>query len=295
MLEQADAWQGELADYADDDYASKAGYHNEIVSSEDDDDAGAALRGGPQRIGAAAGPAGLLRARQGTMGNDSFIEGFVRGPMDREHDLSQLHGLSESSAPGPRRGNIQHTFAQDCSLWYGAPRADRASAGVTEGSAAVEAPSDAQLKGRIDMIAAMVARGGDAMLDFAKRTHHGAHHRDSSVTLDVLPEFVCALAPLASSVQMYEPVFATQLSCSHYETRAVNVPHEFQDLQPKVSCSGTPAQATTSTIFLMGGSAPLSFTAASPTSAPPLPAWALSCSSVHSRAITRRRVAAQTR
>ena len=183
MLEAADAWHGELADYADDTVDPRAGYNNEIVSSEDEGDARATLHGGPQRLGAPEAAAGLLRARQGTMGNDSFIEGFVKGPVGRERDLTALAGLqdvAEGGDRGPARGGSrwgvpkEHKFAQPCALWYGAPRTDQHAASGGAGSGdAVEPPSDAALRDRVNMVAAMVARGGQAMLDMAQRTHAG--------------------------------------------------------------------------------------------------------------------------
>jgi hypothetical protein len=175
VLEAVDAWQGELADYADDDADPKAAYANEIVSSdEDQDDATATLRGGPQRIGGPSAAPGLLRARQGTMGNDSFVEGFVRGTMGRERDLSNLQAAQGGDEGRQQRAPAMHAFAQPCSLWYGAQRAERDGAGGASASAPpVEAPSDSALKDRINLLAAMVARSGDVMLDLAKRTHQG--------------------------------------------------------------------------------------------------------------------------
>lgn len=164
---------GELTDYADDDDVGMLAYHNEIASSDDDVHDPAATLRSDRQIEGAAGPAGLLRARQGTMGNDSFIEGFVRGEMDRESDLPGLQPPPAPRGGGPPRG--QHVFARPCRRWYGAPRAgdDPAAAEASE-AAVAEAPSDAALKARIDMHAAMVARGGDDVAELARRTHAGA-------------------------------------------------------------------------------------------------------------------------
>ena len=181
VLEAADAWQGELADYADEDDGQhqRLGYHHEIMSSDEDERENArAASKGPARLEGATAPAALLRARQGTMGNDSFIEGFVRRPMGREDDLAGVFGdLYAPPAPArahgiaPRRVPLpQHRFDSDCAQWYGAPRAGAESAAV----AAVKPPSDKQLAMRIDQIAALVARGGEAALQLAKQTHRGA-------------------------------------------------------------------------------------------------------------------------
>lgn len=81
VLEQGDEIGGEMADYVDESAHLRLGYNNEVVSSEDDEnvDAAATLTASPPRIAGAAGPAGLLRARQGHDGQRVFHRGLCAG------------------------------------------------------------------------------------------------------------------------------------------------------------------------------------------------------------------------
>lgn len=108
------------------------------------------------------------------MGNESFVEGFVRGAASVESALGVAERWVQPSqvrAPGQ---DAMHQFSQACSKWYGVPREVEQGVGRAEAAQAVEAPSDGELKTRIDLVAAMVARGGPAMMQLAKHTHQGA-------------------------------------------------------------------------------------------------------------------------
>ena len=200
--------EGELADYADDGVGLLA-YHNEVASSDDEAGDPAATLRADGRLQGGRGVAGLVRARQGTMGNESFIEGFVRGEMDREGDVP-----AQPAAPrggGPPHG--QHAFARPCARWYGAPRArdDAAADDAEDGAAAAEPPSDASLKARIDMHAAMVARGGDDVAELARRTHAGAPLLPLCVrACPMMSQF--AQAPAASSTSC-RPLGGARMWC----------------------------------------------------------------------------------
>ena len=150
---------GDLADYVDE-AEERANLHFEVVSS-DEDGPGRGGRGeSPRRLEAAAA-APMIKARQGTMGMDSFIEGFERGAME---EPAVVKGTRV-----PARGIRQtyHRFAKPCGQWYGAPRKE---VDVVE---AAEAPEDPDAKKRIDVMAATVARGGDEMLAFVRSKHQG--------------------------------------------------------------------------------------------------------------------------
>jgi hypothetical protein len=171
VLEEDDAY-GELDDYADneDTRAKRSlllGYHQEVVSS-DEDAIDTVLRapGLARLVGQSSQDVGLLQARPGNMGNDSFIAGFVRGDVGREGGVSGVHSLPQKTArlPVPR-----HVFKRASSHWYGALR----DVDHTEVLSQVEAPRDGKLRSRIDMMAAMVARGGDGVLKLAQQTHAG--------------------------------------------------------------------------------------------------------------------------
>jgi hypothetical protein len=153
----------------------RAGYQHEIASSEDDDnDVSATLQAGRQRISGAAAPAGLLRARQGTMGNESFVQGFVRGAVNVDSALGVAERWVQPGQVRTPGQDTMHTFAQACSKWYGVPRRVEPKVDGVEATQGTEAPSDGELKTRIDLVAAMVARGGPAMMQLAKHTHQGA-------------------------------------------------------------------------------------------------------------------------
>lgn len=166
ILEESDVFGGDLADYVDED-EERANLHFEVVSSDDE----AAGRGGaaatsPRRIAGAA-PVQLLKARQGTMGLDSFIEGFERGPMEEAAVVES----TKVPARGIRR--TFHRFARPCGRLYGGPRRDD-GVGRESADATAEPPADPDAKRRIDVMAATVARGGDEMLEFVRGKHQGA-------------------------------------------------------------------------------------------------------------------------
>lgn len=167
MLEESDVCGGELADYADD-ADPHVGMHFEVVSSDEDAvGAGGACRDSPKRVEGSAETA-LLKARQGTMGRDSFIEGYVRGAM-------QQPAVVESTRVPPRCQPATHRFEQQCSKLYGALRQHAAPVGEAA-PAPAPPPADRELKQRIDLAAASVARGGAEMLQFLQKTHAGAVH-----------------------------------------------------------------------------------------------------------------------
>ena len=176
-LEESDVYGGELEDYADD-ADPHAGMHFEVVSSDEDASGGGRGRGdSPKRVEGSAATV-LLKARQGTMGRDSFIEGYVRGAMQQPQAV-------ESTPVPPRCRAASHRFEQPCSKLYGALRqqpAGPASTAAASTSAAaastapvpVPPPADRELKQRIDLAAASVARGGNEMLEFLQKSHAGA-------------------------------------------------------------------------------------------------------------------------
>lgn len=175
VLEEDDTY-GELANYEDGDDGKGSkhlllDYHHEVVSSDDDADVppDTVLHAPvPARLeGHSSRDVLLLQARQGTMGNDSFIAGFVRGEAGREWGL--LAGTSSSLQPSMRWAVAQHVFTRPSSHWYGALR----DAGHVEALAQVDAPRDDKLRRRLDMMAAMVARGGQGVLTLVQQTHAG--------------------------------------------------------------------------------------------------------------------------
>lgn len=161
MLEENEFYGGDFEDYADD-VDPHAGMHFEVVSSEDDaDDVPGARRRSPLRVECSA-PTVLLKARQGTMGRDSFIEGYVRGSMHQP-------AVVESTRLPGRIRTTRHRFEQPCSKLYGALR-QQSAAPVAVASVP---PPDKYLKQRIDLAAATLARGGSEMTEFLRRTHAG--------------------------------------------------------------------------------------------------------------------------
>jgi hypothetical protein len=174
-LEEDDTYGGALADYVDDvgpGVGLGTGFGREVVSSDDDDaDPRATLHAGPARLGGAAA-APLLRARQGTMGNDSFVQGFVRADVETAAP-SEVPETPIARGAGPPR---QHRFATPCSQWYGAQRAGAGLSGTgpVMAEADVPPPTDAELRLRIDQMAALVARSGAEMYQFARSMHVGA-------------------------------------------------------------------------------------------------------------------------
>jgi hypothetical protein len=166
VLEESDVYGGELADYADD-TDPHAGMHFEVVSSDEDADAvGGARRKSPKRV-EGSGTAALLKARQGTMGRDSFIEGYVRGEM-------QQPAVVESTPVPSRCQPAPHRFEQQCSKLYGALRPQTSGPAGETAALPAPPPADRGLKQRIDLAAASVARGGVEMLQFLQKTHAGA-------------------------------------------------------------------------------------------------------------------------
>lgn len=165
VLEESDVYGGDLADYVDEE-EERANLHFEVVSS--DEDAGG--RGGrgasPARLEASA-PAQLIKARQGTMGLDSFIEGFERG------EMAAAAAVQGTAVPARGIRRTYHRFVRPCGRWYGGPRKDGGVGREAEGAAA-EPPADPDAKKRIDVMAATVARGGDEMLAFVRNKHQGA-------------------------------------------------------------------------------------------------------------------------
>lgn len=165
MLEDSDVYGGELADYADD-ADPHAGMHFEVVSSDEDDGvAGGRRRDSPKRVEGSAATA-LLKARQGTMGRDSFIEGYVRGAM-------QQPAVVESTRVPARCQPAAHRFEQQCSQLYGLLRQQSAVPAAAAGGPPAPPPADRETKQRIDLAAASVARGGNEMLQFLQKTHAG--------------------------------------------------------------------------------------------------------------------------
>jgi hypothetical protein len=158
---------GELADYADDS-DPHAGMHFEVVSSDEDEGGFVGDMRAPKQLQGSPAQA-LLKARQGTMGRDSFIEGYVRGAMQQPAHVDSTH------VP-PRVQPAPHRFEQPCSKFYGQLRhLSTAASGTTASALSVPPPADRELKQRIDLAAAVVARGGNEMLQFLQKTHAGAH------------------------------------------------------------------------------------------------------------------------
>ena len=100
------------------------------------------------------------------MGRDSFIEGYVRGVMQQPEAV-------ESTPVPPRCQRPPHRFEQQCSKLYGALRQESAAPASAAAAAPVPPPADRELKQRIDLAAASVARGGNEMLQFLQKTHAG--------------------------------------------------------------------------------------------------------------------------
>lgn len=120
-----------------------------------------------------------LKARQGTVGNDSFVSGFLRAgssiapqPPERpqtphpHQQQQQQHGFPSSAAQ-----HLHHRFTNACSMHYGAVRATPVQRDA--GRTPVDAPCDKQLKQRIDTMAAFVARTGSATEALARSQHAG--------------------------------------------------------------------------------------------------------------------------
>eukprot|EP00892_Ulva_mutabilis_P007724 jgi/Ulvmu1/5323/UM022_0117.1 len=163
VIEESDVYGGDLADYVDED-EERANLHFEVVSS-DEDGGGRGGRGDSPRRLEAAEAVPMIKARQGTMGLDSFIEGFVRGAM------AEPPAVQGTLVPARGIKRTYHRFVKPCGQWYGGPRKEGAGEGGVDETA--EPPADPDEKKRIDVLAAAVARGGDEMLAFVRDKHQG--------------------------------------------------------------------------------------------------------------------------